>query len=459
MSGFGFSDGDDVIIKGDDGTEEGQKIVAKQDGSDYRLGVDGKLRGDTDNALIGNVGDSIKVFQSNEATINVGTQNTDLFDRLAIAEDTPLWSYAHRYDTDQDLYWDISASNGGTCDINLDTVVAEIKNSTGNGDTVTYRTFRYFEYSKGRQQTYMFTCNPRGNVSGVKKEFGAFDDANGLFFRLDGTNASIVIRSSTSGSVVETVVAQSSFNTDKADGTTVSGVDMGNWDKYNLFYIQFAWLGGNAVEFGIFDGGKRKPFHRFAFANQSTTSYSQSGHLPINVNIENTSAQGSQPQIDLNCMAVFNNGRQNNFGEVISVDTGATEVTVNTTTVVLASIRMQANKNRASIKPVGFDLLSPSGNSTIYYQVVIGGTFTGDVWSPINSSIAEGLSSYTTFTGGQVIQSGYVQAGGNREIQEILSDLYLGRFINGSSQPLSLLVRTISSNAKLLFSGRFREYK
>lgn len=430
---FGFADGDDVKVKGDDGTDEGKKI--------------------------GVVGDSLKIHQSNEATINVGQANTDLFDRLSVAEDSPLWSFSHRYNAGQSLYWDTSASNGGTSTINLDKVSAEIKNSTGSSDTIIYRTYRYYEYSKGRQQSFFFTVNPHGKVSGVTKEFGCFDDKNGAFFRIDGTTASFVIRSSTSGSPVETVVAQANFNKDKADGTTASGIDMGNWDKYNLFYIQFSWLGGNALEFGIFDDGARKIFHRFAFANVGAVAYTQSGHLPVNVQMTNTSVQGSQPQIDFSCVAIFNNGRQSNLGDVISVDTGANEVTINTTETVLASIRMKSTENRASIKPIGFDLLSPSGNSTLYYKVVIGGTFTGDSWTAIPESIAEGLDSYTTFTGGQIIQSGYVQAGGSRDIQEILSDLYLGRKIDGSSQPLSLVTRTISSNAKILFSGRFREYK
>lgn len=46
MSGFGFSDGDDVIIKGDDGSDDGVKIKAVEDQEalgTYRLGVDAQV--------------------------------------------------------------------------------------------------------------------------------------------------------------------------------------------------------------------------------------------------------------------------------------------------------------------------------------------------------------------------------------------------------------------------------
>ena len=456
---FGYSDNDDVQVKGDDGSESGKKITAIQDGSDYRLAVNTKIKGDTDGSLIGNTSDALKVFTTNEATINVGSANTDLFDRLSIAEDTPLWTYNHRFTNDQSIYWDTVASAGGTAVINTSRVSVEVKNSTGNGDTITYRTYRYFEYSKGRQQTFMFAVNPQGKVSGVTKEVGGFDDNNGFFFRFDGSNTSVVVRSNVSGSPVDTVVTQPNFNQDVADGTTSSGINMGSWDKYNVLYIQYGGVVGNAVEFGIFDGGKRKPFHLFEFTNSSADPYTQHGQLPFNVKLTNTTAQGSQPQLDLGFIGIFNNGRQDNLGQVISLDSGVTEITVSTTPQVISAIRMTASQNRASIKPLGFDLLSPSGNSTIYYEVLLGGTFTGDSWASITGSISEELTSYTTFTGGQLLQSGYVQAGGARDIQNILSDLYIGRSISGDSQNLAVLARTVSSNAKVLFSGRYREYK
>lgn len=430
-------------------------ITVDTDNDDFRIkGDDGSYGG----KLIGTVSDALKVFPVNEITVNISNQNTDLFDRLSVGEDFPLWSYAHRYDDDIDLYWDKSLTGTGnsfTHDANK--VVQILSNGTANANKIQYRTFRYFEYSKGRMQSYFMTLNPKGSVANVTKEWGCFDDLNGMIYRLNGTSPELVIRSATSGSTVDTVISRASWD-DPMDGTGDSGVTL-DFNKFNLFYIQYAWLGANAVEWGIFLNGRKIPIHRQQVSNTLETSYSQSGNLPLSYQITNNSALGVIPTMEVNCCAVFNNGRQDELGEVFSVDTGSTEISLSTTPLVIAAIRMQPSKNRASIRAIDFNLVSPSGNSTIYYKVYVNGTFTGDTWSSIANSIAEGLTSYTTYTSGFLLQSGYVQAGNSLQVEKILSNLYIGRTISGQSQTLSIVAQTINSTAKILFSGRYREYK
>lgn len=415
-----------------------------------------KLKGNTDGTLIGNVGDALKVVSPDETVVNISNQNTDLFDRVSMAEDSPLWSFAHRYGDDVDLYFDKSISGGGSFSLDANTGSQVMTNGTADTNTIEYRTYRYFEYSKGRMQSFYMALNPWGTAANVVKEWGAFDDKNGVFFRLDGTTPKLVRRTSTSGSTVDNEITQASWD-DPLDGTGPSGITI-DWAKYQLFYIQYAWLGGNAIEWGIFDKGVKIPVHRVGFVGSGTTAWCQSGNLPLGFKITNEAAV-SAPKMDINCFAVFNNGRQSQIGEVISVDTGTTEATISTTESILAAIRLSPTENRASLRPLNFNLVSPSGNSTIFYKVEIGGSFTGDSWSDLTNSIAQGLSSYTTYTNGNVIQSGYVAAGTSVQVEEILSDLYVGRGIDGTSQVLALTAQTVNSTAKALFSGRFREYK
>jgi hypothetical protein len=426
------TDKDDFKVKGDDGTHNGK--------------------------LIGVVEDALKVSPINEVTVNISNQNTDLFDRLAVAEDVPLWSYSHRYDDDIALYWDTKLTGtGNTITHDADKVVEVINNGTANANESIYRTYRYFEYSKGRMQSFFVTVNPKGAVANVTKKWGCFDDDNGLFFHLNGTSPELVIRSKTSGSVSETVISRASWD-DPMDGTGASGITI-DFTKLNLYYIQFAWLGGNAVEWGVFQDGQKFAIHRAPLSNLSETSYSQSANLPFNFEVKNNAALGAASTLEVNCLAVFNNGIQDQLGEVFGVDTGTTEQSISTSENVIAAIRMQSSLNQASLRALNFNLVSPSGNSTIYYKVEIGGTFTGDSWSSISNSIAEGLSSFSSYTNGFVLQSGYVQAGQSIQVEEILSNLYIGRDIDGNSQVLALIAQTINSTAKVLFSGRFREYK
>lgn len=421
-----------------------------------------KIKGDTDGTKIGNIGDALKVTSEETAPVNVKFthHSLDLFDRLVVSEDYPLWSYSHRYDKDQSLYFDTYTSSGtATFVVDTDKVAQVMTNSLGNGDEMKYRTLRYFEYSKGRQQSFIFTLNPQDEISNVTKRFGCFDDKNGLFFELDGVEPAVVIRSSISGSAVDTRITQTNWNHDKLDGTGYSGLTL-DWGKFALFYIHYSWLGDNAIEFGIYSDGKKLPVHRQAYAGTNETAYNQSGNLPASFEIKNTAALGTAPTMEIGCIAVFNGGMQGAVGDIFDVTTGVNEITVNTTEAVVAAIRMQSSYNEASIRPVDFSLFSTSGNSSIYYEIIIGGTFTGATWNPIPFSIAEGLASYSTFSGGQVVQSGYVKAGGEAvNINNITSNLYCGRDIAGNSQTLVLRARTIVSTSKLVFSGRYREYK
>lgn len=426
-----FGQCSDGIVRGDDGTDTGKKV--------------------------GMVGDALKVNPTNEITVNISNKNTDLFDRLSTAEDVPLWSFAHRYDDDIDLYFDKKLTGtGNSFTHSTDKVVQIMDNGTANANEIIYRTFRYFEYSKGRMQTFLMTLNPKGTAANIDKKWGCFDDANGLFYRLNGAAPELVIRSSISGSVVDTIISRASWD-DPMNGTGASGFNL-DFNKFNLFYIQYAWLGGNAVEWGIFNDGAKIAIHRAELSNISDTSYSQSGNLPLSYEIKNN-AVVTAPTMEVNCIAVFNNGRQDELGEVFGVDTGVTEQTINTTESLVAAIRMKSDENRASLRALNFNLVSPSGNSTIYYKVELGIVLTGDTWAGVTNSIAEGLVSASSFTNGFVVQSGYVQAGNSLQVEQILSDLYVGRDIDGASQVLAVTARTINSTAKILFAGRFREYK
>ena len=261
--------------------------------------------------------DALKVFPINEITVNISSQNSDLFDRLSVAEDAPLWSYSHRYNDDIDLYWDKGLTGtGNSFTHDTDKVVQILDNGTANANLIQYRTFRYFEYSKGRMQSVFMTLNPKGAVANIDKKWGCFDDKNGIFFHLNGTTPELVIRSSTSGSTVDTAYARGIWD-DPMDGTGESGITI-DFSKFNLFYIQYAWLGGNAVEWGIFNDGKKIPIHRAELSNLTNTSYTQSGNLPLSFEIENNAVLGTAPTMEVNCLAVFNNGRQDQLGELQS---------------------------------------------------------------------------------------------------------------------------------------------
>jgi hypothetical protein len=89
----------------------------------------------------------------------------------------------------------------------------------------------------------------------VVRRWGYFDEENGLFWELDGTTLYAVQRSSTTGSVVDTRVAQANWNRDSLDGTIRYDLDV---TKTNLYWMDFQWLGVGIVRFGVYENDGTK---------------------------------------------------------------------------------------------------------------------------------------------------------------------------------------------------------
>jgi hypothetical protein len=100
-----------------------------------------------------------------------------------------------------------------------------------------------------------FSVVPGAQKTNQTKRWGIFDANNGYFFEADGVNTEVVIRSNTSGSIVNTMVVQSSWNLDKLDGTGASGANL-DLSKHNIFYIEYAWHGGGKIRWGIYHDGR-----------------------------------------------------------------------------------------------------------------------------------------------------------------------------------------------------------
>ena len=88
-----------------------------------------------------------------------------------------------------------------------------------------------------------------------------------------GTLAASAVTSLQTGvTTVDTWTPQSSFNIDKLDGTGPSGMIL-DPTKYNVYQIDFRWLGAGVISFAIEDQttGQIVYFHKIHYVNQNTT--------------------------------------------------------------------------------------------------------------------------------------------------------------------------------------------
>jgi hypothetical protein len=168
-----------------------------------------------------------------------------------------------------------------------------------SGDLAQRTSNFYHPYIPGVGLTFEQTvqCGDDGKT-GCRRRWGYFDDNDGFFFELDGTDFYIVKRSSTSGTPVDTRVAQADFNRDRADGSDTVRLTLDH-SKANMFWIDVQWYGAGRLRYGMYEpGGTRLSLHEFEHANTSSEyPFTRTATLPVRVEQENTAATAGTSQI------------------------------------------------------------------------------------------------------------------------------------------------------------------
>ncbi len=355
------------------------------------------------------------------------TQSVDAFSRLRVSQAVTLFDAQLEYGLDTVRSWNATA-NGAMASVSADGSVTSGSNAVGpvdtntrmcpvtvsttNGDYSIVQSRPYMRYHPGKSHLVLIT---------------------GVFSTGSSPTASIVRRSSTSGSVVDTAIAQASWNIDTFDGTGPSGKTI-DFTKTQILFISAQWLGVGRVIVGFDIDGQMFPAHQFLNANNLTVPYTQTFNLPLRLEVRNTGAstcvtragyfdaangiflQTSRTSAGgtayLNCGSVQSEGGDDLPGFPRAAGRGTSTVTV-TTRRPIAAIRpkttFNSRTNRGWINNIGYDLYSDAG---AYVELVIGGALTGASFASVNADgIVEFDSSATAITGGTTLQAGYITSG------------------------------------------------
>jgi len=237
-----------------------------------------------------------------------GAQQMDAFGITRTTTPNQIGEYFHIYD-DQSTEWQNETSGGGNI-LHLGVQSAmRLQCGTASGDLARRTTHKYHYYAAGQSQLTMMTIviGDTGKAN-VRRRWGYFDDNDGIYFELDGTTLYVVLRSSVSGSVVNTRVAKSSWNGDVLDGTGLSGMTL-DVSLMNIYWIDLQWLGAGRIRTGVFDeDGHRTITHTMQNANTNTEAYMRLPSLPLRYEQENTAGAGSTSEMKFGCGSVFTEG-------------------------------------------------------------------------------------------------------------------------------------------------------
>jgi hypothetical protein len=356
----------------------------------------------------------------------------DAFGRARVSEPFTIFDSTLRYTkrTDQ---WFESFVGSGSVNYLVNESSLELKTTTASGDTALRRTKRDMPYQPGKSLQVMQSFAGNALASGLVQEVGYFDDDNGIILRASGSTIQFAIRSKASGSVVEEVVNQSSWNIDT--------FSLLAFDKTNIFITDLEWLGVGRVRCGFVIDGEIKWCHEFNHANEKTAVYMTTATLPLSYRIHNSSSIASPATLKQICSSVMSEGGYEPTGPIYTGGAGIAGVKSITSETLFAAIRMASGRTDNLILPAQVDA-GTDGNAIAKWRLYLNPTVSG-VWNAAENGRGNvEVMASGTFSGGTIVSTGLLAGRANTAFSpESALALSLGKDANGNSDVLMLTIQ------------------
>jgi hypothetical protein len=440
-----------------DGTVNIGNEVSINDGGnsitvDGTVGVTGDVnvtQGTTPWVVSGNVNATIS---GGIGEVSLPATQTDAFGRLRVSNPVTLFDSQNRYVDGEQFSSDNSGSGSVTYNPNSSNFTLSV---SGNGDEVIRQAKRVTLYQPGKSLLILNTFAFNTPTANLRQRVGYFTAQNGIFLEADGTDIYIVKRSYTSGSAVDTRIAQSSWNGDTFDGAGASGITL-DVSKTQILWTDIEWLGVGSVRVGFVINGVFYIAHTFHHANSLTDVYMTTATLNCRYEITSTGASGSMRQI---CSTVISEGGYAPTPPIFSIGNGTVEKRLSNadTLYPLATIRLDPNYPDAVVMPSQIDFLSVD----VRYgevQIVEGATLTGASFNNSVSNIVETDTSATAMSDGTTVFSTLWASRSEIEFTEAIKKrLQLAREADGTPITLTFAAASNSGNTDILYKFGWEE--
>lgn len=324
-------------------------------------------------------------------TFTEGEPTLDAFGNLRVAQCRAIGVYEHTQRSYDDLFSTITGSGGSaTHQPTVATYLLSCNSTATAAVTRTSNRYHYYLPGTGLLTIVTLGLSDSGRQNNIR-QWGYFDNNNGLFFELSSSTLSVVVRRDG----VDTKTHQNNWNGDKLDGTGLSGFNL-NLTTSNFYWIDMAWLGVGEVRFGILNSdGERIVAHTNLYSNTTIGPYMNTPHLPVSWKNYNTGITSGTSDIQVICAAVYSDSNAEDdytFWRSSDVETTSSGITV-TNRTPLFSIRnnltnfMGSGYNRVSIYPETL-AIHVEGGSVKLEHITDPDSITGANWQSSSVSTA-----------------------------------------------------------------------
>ena len=412
------------------------------------------------NVTVVDGGGSITVDGNVNATITggnvattIGGTNLDAFGRLRVSNPVTLFDSQNRY-IDGDQFSSITATGGNVVYVANESSF-NLNVSTASGSSVIRQSKTVQGYQPGKSLLIMNTFAMATLKANCRQRVGYFTADNGIYFEAVGTQLNLVIRSSTTGSIVEERIPQASWN----GNTLLSGTVL-DPTLTQIFWCDVEWLGVGNVRTGFVINGEFIVCHTFQHANQpgNTTVYMTTATLNPRYEITNTGATSGASTMKQICSTVISEGGYTPSTKIgyVSNNTVPTRISSANTVTALCSIRLNPAYPDAVVVPAQLDLLLIDVRYG-QFQLIENATFTTS-FSNVAGSVVQTAVHRNVITDGTVVYSGLTSSRDEVEIgDDVKKRIQLWRTAAGTTSTLTLAVAYTAANADLLWKMGWEE--
>jgi hypothetical protein len=396
--------------------------------------------------------ENVNAGPSNPTYVTISGTNTDAFGRLRVSNPYTLFDSQNRYAADNQF--DTSIVSGGSTSYLANEATVQMTVNTTSGAEVVRQSFRSMTYQPGKSLLVLATFQAATAKTNLRQRIGYFSTQNGVYFQVNNTTNSFVLRTYIGGSVDDTTrkVDQSSWNGDKLDGTGASGLTL-DLTHPQILWMDFEWLGVGSVRCGFIINGQYIVCHTYNTANVYGTSvYMTTAILPIRYEITNTGTTSGTSNLKQICSSVMSEGglEQTSIEHVATMTTSTSGTFITTTYKPLVSIRLASTSLGAVVLPYNVNFL-PTTTDNYQIALIKNGTLTGASYSAVSSDTnVEFDISSTSISNGTVVYSELITSKSGRSALSGAStsfnwDLQIGASLTGVSDVYSLCARTITA--------------
>lgn len=370
--------------------------------------------------------------------------------RLKISDYTTDFFNTFQYGKETDV-WDESTTSGATATWNTNTNWVDMAVTGALGSKVVRQTRNVMRYIPGRTGILTYAVRFQTPVTGIRRRIGLFDENNGFYFEDAGVlgadglpQYNVVVRTSTSGIMVENRIPRSQWNGDKLDGTGRSGI-VADATKTQMVQFEYEWYGAGQISVGYVIDGYTHIIHTVNHANVVSLPWSSTPFLPIRLEIENLTGVAGTHYLYQGSNSLLSEGQTSKLGiaQNITNPIGGTRMTAANTYYPILSIRLKPGALKGIVLPTFFQAATID-NTNVFYKLIRNATLTGAnfVNMPDTNAFTQYDTSATTYTNGVDLDSGFVIGGGGTSIRLDANTVYqIGRGNMGTtSDTLTLAI-------------------